>query len=158
MTLADGLTAIDSTVFTVDCTSETKTISVYTADFAKAATYSMMAKACYTDVPTKCGSRTFTIIVNNPCLSDTLTIDATKFATPALTYNVKSTAGVLNWTDANAASTGGFTTICGAFTWTVTKIDGTAIDSTVFTGVYTGAAKTISTYTTDFTKANNYTM
>ena len=119
VTKSDGQ-AIDSTFFTINL--GTKTISTYTTDFTKVGTYFNLAKVCYTELglTSVCDTKTFSIVVNNPCLTDTLTIDATKFVSPVMTYDVKSTASVFSWTDAYAASVGGYTAICGAFTWTVT--------------------------------------
>ena len=115
----------------------------------------MQVKVQYCDWSTISKTANFTIIVVNPCLTDTLTIDETKFAYPALTYKVKDTAAVFSWTDSAATSVNGIGATCGAFTWTVTKIDGSAID-TIFTGAYTAATKTLSTYTTDFTQVAIY--
>ena len=117
----------------------------------------MKVKVKYTNYPTVFVTKDFTIVVVTPCLSDTLTVDATKFASPVSTYIIKYTATDFTWTDINVASFKNLIATCGALTWTVKKTDGvTAIDSTVFTGDYTSATKTISTYTTDFTKAGNY--
>ena len=76
-----------------------------------------------------------------------------------MTYNVKDAAAVLSWNNSDATSNNDLTATCGAYTWTVTKLDGsTAIDSTVFTGSYSAATKTLSTYTTSFSKATTYDM
>ena len=49
----DGVTEIDSTVFTAgDFTQAKKTIDVFTSDFAKAGTYNMQVKVWYTELPT----------------------------------------------------------------------------------------------------------
>ena len=79
VTNTDGLTAIDSAVFTENYTLTTKTLSTYTTDFAKAGTYNMLAKVCYSELglTSICGTQTFSIVVKNPCLTDTLKIDAT---------------------------------------------------------------------------------
>ena len=118
--------AIDS-IFTGAYSTKTKTISTYTTDFAKAATYSMKVKVCYSEagLTAVCSDQSFTIVVTNPCSTDTLAIGATEFASPALTYNAKSAASVFGWVDAAATSVSSFTSAqCGTFTWTVTKIDG----------------------------------
>ena len=120
----------------------------------------MLAKVCYSEsgLTTICGTQTFSIVVINPCLTDSLSIDTSKFDSPALTYNVKDGAKALSWTDSVAISVKGLLPTCGTLTWTVTKTDGTTIDTTVFTGAYTSATKTFSTYTADFAKAVTYNM
>ena len=116
----------------------------------------MQVKVYYTELPTIQATQNFSIEVINRCLLDTLTISTTKFATPALSYDIRNTAAVLSWTDTHVTSTLGLTT-CGALTWAVTKTDGlTAIDSAVFTLDLT--AKTISNYTTLYAKEANYSM
>ena len=86
-----------------------------------------------------------------------MTIDTTKFSSPALTYNVKSADSVFSWEDAAATSVNSLTATCGAFTWTVTKADGSTID-TIFTGDYTSTTKTLSVQTDLFTKVATYNM
>ena len=83
MTKTDG-TAID-TIFTGAYSASIKTLSVLTNDFAKAATYPMLVKVSYTELTQISMTQTFSIAVNNPCLTDSFTIDASKFAFPALT-------------------------------------------------------------------------
>ena len=97
----------------------------------------MKIKVYYTDFTTISKTQNFSIVVKNPCLTDTLTIDPSKFASPAMTYNVRSAASTLSWTDSNAASAGGYKANCGTFTWTVTKTDGATAIDTIFTGDYT---------------------
>ncbi len=79
----------------------------------------MQVKVAYTELPTVFKTQNFSILVTSPCFTDTLTISTTKFTTPTLTYNIKSTAAVLSWTDSDATSAGLLTATCGAFTWTV---------------------------------------
>ena len=65
----------------------------------------MKVKVYYTELPTGIlATRDFSIAVINRCLLDTLTISSTKFASPALTYYIKSLAGVLSWTDTDVTS------------------------------------------------------
>ena len=104
MTQIDGTSPIDSAVFTIDYTVNPMTISVYTTDFSKAATYNMRVKVEDAKYSTVFATKDFTIVVVNPCLADTLSVSSSKFASPALTYNVKSTAGVLSWTNDNVSS------------------------------------------------------
>ena len=94
----------------------------------------MQVKSCYIELglTSICDTLKFTIDVKNPCLTDTLTISATIFTTPALTYNVKTAASTLSWTDADVTSDGGFKANCGDFTWTVIDIGGGMIDK-IFT-------------------------
>ena len=106
VTQTDG-SAIDP-IFTGTYTATTKTLSVQTDDFTKATTYTMWVKVQYTDWPTIFQTKEFTVDVKNPCLTDTLTISANKFAIPAMTYNVKTAASTLSWTDADVTSDGGF--------------------------------------------------
>ena len=93
-----------------------------------------------------CSSATasYTLDVVDPCATDTLTIDANKFAEPAATYDIKAPAVTFSWTDSNVSSDNSLTT-CGAFTWAITLIDGTtAIDSSIFLeGDYNATTKTI---------------
>ena len=92
----------------------------------------------------------------NPCLSDTLNINTTKFTSPALTYNIKYAAEVFSWTNADVSSVNNLT-ICGSFTWTVLKDDGmTEIDLTVFTLDTTTMTRTV--YTIEFSKTATYNM
>jgi len=70
--------------------------------------------------------------VANPCTTDTLSIDASVFASPALTYNLYNAAEPFTFTDAAAVSSGGLTS-CGVLVWTITKSDGNPLDSLVFT-------------------------
>ena len=160
VTQTDG-SAIDS-IFTESYTSATKTISTYTTDFAKAATYSMRVQVQYTDYPTVLITKDFTIEVTSPCLTDSLTLDAIKFASPALTYIIGASSAALSWTDSAATSAGSLTSAqCGMVTWQVTQTDGvTPIDSNVFTeGDYTQTTKTITVpQTEDVSKAAVYDM
>ena len=117
VTKTDGSTAIDPDVFTLDLTS--KTISTYTTLFSKEASYPMQVKVYYSELPTVLKTQNFSIKVINRCLLDTLTNSTTKFATPALSYDIRNTAAVLSWTDTDVTSTLGLTT-CGALTWAVT--------------------------------------
>jgi len=103
----------------------------------------MQVKVYYTELPTIQATQNFSIDVINRCLLDTLTISTTKFATPALTYNVKDASTVWSWTETDVTSTLGLTT-CGTRTWTVTKTDGSAIDLIFTSSDFTLATKTIS--------------
>jgi len=86
----------------------------------------------YTLYPTINKTQNFSILVRNPCLTDTITLNTTKFASPAFTYNVNNAAADFIWTDASASSDNNLTT-CGPLTWEVTMADGvTPIDSDVF--------------------------
>ena len=114
----DGLTDIDSAVFPL-LNLSTKVLFTYTTDFAKEATYPMQVKVHYTELPTISATRDFSIAVINRCLLDTLTISSTKFASPALSYDIRNAAGVLSWTDTDVTSSLALTT-CGALTWSVT--------------------------------------
>ena len=119
----------------------------------------MQVKVYYSELPAGISAtQDFSIDVINRCLLDTLTINAAKFpiTTLALTYYVKDAAKVLSWTDADATSTLSLTT-CGTRAWTVTKTDGSAID-TIFTALYTAAINSISVQTTLFSKAGTYDM
>ena len=74
VTQIDGTSPIDSTVFTIDYTVNPMTISAYTTDFSKAAIYNMRVKVEDANYPTIFATKDFTIIVVNPCLTDTLTV------------------------------------------------------------------------------------
>jgi hypothetical protein len=119
----------------------------------------MRVSVSYTNYPGISSAQNFSILVTSSCLTDTLTLDTTKFASPAFTYNVNNAAADFIWTDASVSSDNNLTT-CGTFTWTVTKTDGfTAIDSEVFkAGDFNLATKTINVYTADFSKADTYYM
>ena len=65
----------------------------------------MKVKVYYTELPSVFATKDFSIAVINRCLLDTLTISPSKFATPALSYNIRDAAGVLSWTDTDATST-----------------------------------------------------
>jgi len=100
-------------------------------------------------------------LVTSLCLTDTLAVGTAIFASPAFTYYIKDATGVFSWNDSAASSVNNlaYPTTCGAFTWTVTKTDGSLIDSTIFTtGDYTLSTKTIDVYTTDLAKATTYDM
>ena len=119
----------------------------------------MQVKVYYSELPAGISAtQDFRIDVINRCLLDTLTINAAKFpiTTLALTYYVKDAAKVLSWTDADATSSLSLST-CGTRTWTVTKTNGSAID-TIFTALYTAAINSISVQTTLFSKAGTYDM
>ncbi len=90
-----------------------------------------------------------------------MTLNTVKFALPAFTYYIKDAAGVFSWNDSAASSVNNlaYPTTCGMFAWTVTKTDGSSIDSTIFTaGDYTLTTKTIDVYTIDLAKAATYDM
>ena len=94
----------------------------------------MMVKVYYTELPTILTTRNFSILVTSPCLYDVLTIDATKFPSPALTYKIRLPTDVFKWTDSAVTSVVNLPTICGPYSWKVTKRDEvTPIDSTIFT-------------------------
>ena len=82
--------------------------------------------------------------MNDPCLLDTLAIDATKFANPAIIYDIRSDAITFSWTDSHVTSNNSLSD-CGAFTWEIFKSDGTStIDSAVYTlGDFSAATKII---------------
>ena len=93
------------------------------------------------------------------CSADTLTISATKFALPAITYDIRAPTSTFSWTDSDASSDNGFTN-CGGLTWAITLTDGSSpIDSSIFTeGDYTAATKTIDIFTADISKAATYNI
>ncbi len=119
---SDG-TAIDSAVFTLDIATATvnKKITTQSSDALKAATYGMTVTVKYKDYPLVTDTENFDIVVVDLCVTDNLTIDATKFITPSLlTYNLRDAANVFTFTDAHAVSSGGLT-YCGDKEWTITK-------------------------------------
>ena len=110
----------------------------------------MQVKVAYTELPSVFTTQNFSISVINPCLTDTLSLDETKFASPAKTYTIRDVATVFSWADTAATSDKSLTT-CGPFAWQITNDDGvTAIDPTVFT--LDLASKTITVFTTDSSK------
>ena len=131
-------------MFTGVYTLSTKTISTYTNLFSKAGSYEMQVKVSYTELPAVYKTQNFTILVTNACLTDTLTIDAMQFLTPAASYYIRHAAVTLSWSDTFVTSAVNLPSVCGSYSWTVTKTDGvTAIDSTIFSLNLT--TKTIST-------------
>ena len=99
----------------------------------------------------------YTVDVQHACHGDTLTISPTKFAMPALTYDIGAPMSTFSWTDSDATSDKNYSD-CGGFTWTITQTDGiTALDSAIFTeGDYTAATKTIDTETAFIGFAGSY--
>lgn len=70
--------AIDSAVFTATLSTtqgDTQTLSVYTADSGKAATYNLRIKAKYTSYATNVVQKDFTIVVQDAC-EDSLVLSA----------------------------------------------------------------------------------
>ena len=64
-----------------------------------------MLKVYYTDFPATLSTKTFDVLLTDPCLSGTLTIDETVFKAASslvmtLTQFVNYSALVLQWTDA----------------------------------------------------------
>ena len=93
----------------------------------------MQVKVSYTELATIFTAQTFTILVTSPCLTDTLIINSAKFPTPAVTYNIRYPAHVFSWSDTFVTSAVNLPSVCGSYSWTVTKIDGvTVIDPTIF--------------------------
>ena len=64
VTKKDGITEIDSTVFTLD--SANRTISVHTTDLKKASSYTMRVKVYLTDFPEIHKSQDFSILIMSP--------------------------------------------------------------------------------------------
>ena len=113
----------------------------------------------YTNYPLVTDTENFDIVIVDLCATDSLTVDVTKFIPTLLTYNLRDTANVFTFTDAHAVSTGGLTN-CGDKEWTITNLDTTALDTSVFTyDIATAtASKTITTQSSDATKAATYPM
>ena len=86
---------------------------------------------------------------DDPCSSDTLSIDLPVFTTPALTYNIYNTAKDFTFDDTAASSSNSLTS-CGTFIWTVTNRDGSSLDdSSVFTLDMVSTTKKVTTETSD---------
>ena len=80
ITAEDGITAIDSTIFTLDPAK--KTLRVEASDFSKAATYTMQVKVYYTDFQAKYTTRKFDILLQVPCFRKTLTFETPIISVP----------------------------------------------------------------------------
>jgi hypothetical protein len=118
----------------------------------------MQVKVKYTELPTIHGTQNFSIVLTSPCLTDTLTLDTSLFASPALIYTISDPASVFSWTDAAAKSVKSLTN-CGTLTWVVTKEDGVAaVDSIFILGDLTLTNKSIHIFTNDMFKADTYKM
>lgn len=93
VTKIDGTSTIDSAVFTEGVYSlTTKTIDVYTTEFSKAATYEMVVKVFYAELPTIFNKQNFEIVVKNLCLTDTFSISNSIFMSPVFTYTIGDAA------------------------------------------------------------------
>lgn len=128
----------------------------YTADGSNMGTYTVTVTATS---GCSIATATYTVDVLDACSVDSLTIDATKFANPALTYNVRAPMETLSWTDSHVSSDNGLTD-CGALVWTVTQTDSiTPIEGSVFTTEdLSDVTKTLDVYTEDYSKAQTYAM
>ena len=155
---------IDSDVFTldIDSTTATKKITVQSSDAAKIGTHSMTVSVKYKDFVTPT-TIAFDIIVVDPCLTDTLTIDPSVFLSPffpVLTYDLRSGAKVFTFTNTAAISGSGLSS-CGDLDWTILKkSDDSAIDSDLFTLdiASTSTTKKITVQSSDIAKVSTYGM
>ena len=59
----------------------------------------MQVKVVYKELPAVFITQNFSILVTSSCLTDTLRLDTTIFASPALTYTIKDVAALFSWTD-----------------------------------------------------------
>ena len=107
----------------------------------------MKARVHYDSNPSIFNEVNFTILVQDPCKMHTLAISTVKFGTPAATYHIRDTIFPFIWSDLDVTVTGA-NSDCGALIWDITKSDGTALDSTVFTST----TNQIDIYTTDVVK------
>jgi len=149
---------VDS-IFTVDCTSATKTIRAQTDLISKAGTYHMQLKVWYTDFPEITSNKNFSIDIVDVCHLDTLSLDVKAFS---LIYNIKDKPKSLSWSDKTVTSNFGLT-ICGTYEWEIVQTDGATLDPNPIpldTNIFTLelSIKTINVYTEDFSKAGTYPM
>jgi hypothetical protein len=146
LTQSDGVTAIDSSIFTFS--SSAMTLVTSTSSTAKIATYSFLLTGTYTG-DTISTTTTFSVIIHSKCYGQSLSANTIS----GISYNLAASS--------LSSSLGAFTinggSTCTGITYALTLSDGvTAIDSSVFT--YTAASNTIATSTSTVGKIGTYTF
>ena len=146
-TIADvGAIVLDSS----DITASDITFS--SSNNALEATYTVTI-TCLTPLGADVGSSfSFDVEFQDPCRLATLTIDQTTLTAVSYTYVIDAAADVQTFLDTKVSSTDSSGICPTDYVFTITKRDGTAFDTSLFT--WDAAAQSFSTSTSDF---NYYT-
>ena len=126
-------------------TDQTLNGEIWTIKLYKKSTYSTHANSE--------GIYQFVIKFVDPCVLAVLTISPSTLTANPYTYVIDATANVQNFLDSKVSSNELTATCPTDFTFTITKRDGTAFDTNIFT--WDSSAQTFSTYSNDFSYYTN---
>jgi len=125
-----------------------RTITFSSANVALENTYTVTT-TCLTPLGTDTNVKfSFTVQFKDPCKLATLTIDPTTLTGTSYTYVIDATANVQTFLDSKVASSYAGSVCPSNYVFTITKRDGSAFDTTLFT--WDSAAQTFTTFTNNF--------
>lgn len=136
-----------------------KTITIFSSDANDIDTYTIVLIAL-TETNKSTGSATITFTLNvvlPDCANDNLSITYGIFSN--LSQFVYDAQQAFTWTDFAVTSSLDAIVYCKPFTWTLSMMDGTNIDSSIFTvDTSSSPMMSLAIYTDDINKVERYTF